>query len=97
MKKILVLTLTLVMISFASQAQLRSGGRFQKRGLASRQYSMGERMELRKDAMRYNMIKRRAGRDGVVTPMERRRLRHARREGCRDAFRFKHNRRRRVI
>lgn len=97
MKKILVLSLTLVMISFAASAQVRPGARFQKRPLASRQFTMGERMEVRKDAMRLQMTKRRAGRDGVVTPMERRRIRHARCETRRDAFRFKHNGRRRVI
>jgi hypothetical protein len=92
MKKITVLSLVLVMLSFAASAQLRPGLRPH-----SRQLSRPEKMEIRKDVVRYQMIKRQAGRDGVITPMERKRLRRAKCEVRRDAFRFKHNNRRRVI
>jgi hypothetical protein len=95
MKKITVLSLILVMLSFAASAQVRPGLRQNKRN--NRQFTRPEKMELRKDVVRYKMMKNRAGRDGVVTPMERRRLRHAKCETRRDAFRFKHNGRRRVI
>ena len=97
MKKLFVLSLTLVLISFAASAQLRTGGRFQKRNLAGRQITPVERLELRKDAMRYHVTKKRVNRDGIVTPMEHRRVRKAKCEMRRDAFRFRHNPRRRVI
>jgi hypothetical protein len=87
MKKIAVLSLTLVLLSVAASAQLRPGNRNHKvrtqRGVNSGQFTRPEKMEL--------------NRDGVVGPIERKRLRHARCEGRRDAVRFKHNGRRRVI
>jgi hypothetical protein len=99
MKKITVLSLILVLLSFAASAQLRSGGRLNlnKERRENRRITPFERKELRKDAVRYHMMKRKASRDGVIGPIERRKLRHARCEGRRDAFRFKHNGRRRVI
>lgn len=92
MKKITVLSLILVMLSFAASAQLRPGLRQH-----NRQFTRSEKMELRRDAVRLQMMKRQTGRDGVVTPIERRRLHRAKCEARRDAFRFKHNNRRRVI
>lgn len=96
MKKILVLGLILLIFSVAVSAQ-RSRGSFPNIRPNNNQLSWGEKQELRKDAIHYHMIKRRATRDGVVTPFERRKLRKAKCEGRRDLFRFKHNGRRRLI
>jgi hypothetical protein len=92
MKKITVLSLLLVLLSFAASAQLRPGLRPYKH-----QLTRPEKMEIRRDVARYQMLKRQVGRDGVVTPMERRRLHRAKCEVRRDVFRFKHNNRRKVI
>jgi len=95
MKKITVLSFILVLFSVAASAQVRPGIRQHNR--VNRQFTRPEKMELRRDVARYRIIKRQAGRDGIVTPMERRRLHRAKCETRRDAFRFKHNGRRRVI
>ena len=96
MKKIIALSLILIIFSAAASAQ-RPRGTFPNIRSNNNQLSWGEKKELRKNAMRYHIIKRRATRDGVVTPFERKKLRRAKCEGRRDLFRFKHNSRRRVI
>ena len=100
MKKILVFSLILGFISTAALAQ-RPRGTFPNTRpnirLNSNQLTWGERKGLRKDAVRYHRMKRRAGRDGVVTPIERRKLRRAKCDTRRDLVRFKHNGRRRII
>jgi hypothetical protein len=63
----------------------------------NRQITLPERLELRKDAYRFESLQRRSRRDGVVTPLERRRLFKAKRETRTDRFRFRHNGRRRLI
>ena len=97
MKKILVFSLLLVFISAAASAQVRSRGTFPNARLNNNQLTWGEKKELRKDAFRYHMMKRKAGRDGIVTPFERRKLRRAKCDSRRDLVRFKHNGRRKVI
>lgn len=101
MKKILALSLILIVLSAAASAQAGPGSPFRKhrmqRGFKNGQITRSERFELRKDAVRYQITKRRATRDGIVTPFERKKLRKAKCEGRRDLFRFKHNGRRRVI
>jgi hypothetical protein len=97
MKKILVFSLALVLISAAASAQIRPRGPFPKFEPGNNQLSRGEKKELRKDAVRYRMMKRRAGQDGIVTPFERRRLHREKCEARHELFRFKHNRRRRLI
>ena len=101
MKKIVALSLILIVLSFAASAQGGFGKGFRKhrleRGFNSGQINRPERMELRKDALRYEMLERKTRRDGVVTPFERKRLRKAKCEDRRDLFRAKHNRRRRMI
>ena len=101
MKKILVFSLLLVFISAAASAQAGPGSRFRKqgvqRGFNQGQLSRPEKMELRKDVFRNQILKRRVRRDGVVTPIERKRLHRAKCDTRRDAFRFSHNSRRRVI
>lgn len=96
MKKIIGLSLVLVLLSVAASAQTNLRKKA-ARNCTRNRVTAGERAELRQDAVRYKMLQRRAKRDGVVTPIERRRVQKARVEVRRDAFRFKHNARRRVI
>lgn len=101
MKKILVFSLLLVLVSAAASAQAGPGSRFRKqgiqRGFSQGQLSRPEKMELRKDVFRNQLLKHKARRDGIVTPIERRRLKRAKCDTRRDVFRFRHNGRRRVI
>ena len=101
MKKILTFSLLLVLISAAASAQVGQDSRFRKRpvqrGFSNGQFTRPERFELRKDHFRYNLMQRKAHRDGIVTPFERRRLYMIRQHNRRDLFRFRHNRFRRVI
>jgi hypothetical protein len=93
MKKILIFSLIFVITSAAASAQVRSQGIFPD----NKQLTRHERKELRRDMARNHFIKRRAERDGVVTPMERRRIRRSKCDTRRDLFRFRHNGRRRLI
>jgi hypothetical protein len=97
MKKILVFSLFFGLISAAASAQVRVRVTSPNVRLNSNQLAWGEKRELRKDAVRYRMIKRKVGRDGIVTPIERRKLRRAKCDTRRDLIRFKHNGRRRII
>jgi hypothetical protein len=101
MKKFLVFSLLLILISAAASAQTVSGSRFRKqgiqRGFNQGQFTRTEKFELRKDLFRDQRLKRRARRDGIVTPMERRRLHRAKCDARRDRVRSRHNRRRRMI
>jgi hypothetical protein len=100
MKKILSISLVLILLSAAASAQ-RPGNNIRRhsvrQGFSNGQITRGERFELRKDAVRYKAAQHHARRDGVVTPLERRRIHKLRCETRRDAFRFKHNGRRRLI
>ena len=101
MKKFLVFSLILVFISAAASAQTGPGSRFRKQGI-QRGFNQGhltrpEKMELRKDVYRSQILQRRARRDGIVTPFERRRINRSKCDTRRDAFRFRHNGRRRLI
>jgi len=112
MKKIVVFSLLFGLISTAALAQrprvispnvrpnVRPNARPNARPnirLNNNQLTWGEKKELRKDAVRYHAMKRRAGRDGRITPIERRKLRRAKCDTRRDLVRFKHNGRRRII
>jgi hypothetical protein len=101
MKKILVFSLILILISAAASAQAGPGSRFRKqgtqRGFNQGQLTRPEKFELRKDVFRTRIMQRRARRDGVITPIERRRIHRSKCDTRRDAFRFNHNGRRRVI
>lgn len=96
MKKILVFSLILVFISASASAQAGPGSRFRKQGI-QRQLTRPEKFELRKDIYRTQILQRRARRDGIVTPIERRMIHRSKCDTRRDAFRFKHNGRRRII
>lgn len=98
MKKILSLSFILVLTATVSFAQQGYGDRFRKQrttqSLRGGQITGLERLELRKDLVRQNMIQRHARKDGVVTPFEKVRIHRAKCNTRRDAFRFKHNGRR---
>ena len=91
MKKIIIFSLILVLTSMAASAQSRGNG------LRKGQLTRTEKMELRKDVFRNEVIRKRAHRDGVITPMERRRIHRSRCDTRRDLNRSRHNSRRRVI
>jgi hypothetical protein len=101
MKKLFTLGLILVLLSVTASAQRGQGDRFRRHrmtnGFYSGQLTRPERFELRKDQFRYKTSQRRARRDGIVTPFERRRLHKIKQHGRRDQFRFRHNGHRRVI
>lgn len=101
MKRFLTLGFILVLLSVTASAQQGPGNRFRRQrmtnGFNNGQLTRPERFELRKDEFRYKTSQRRARRDGIVTPFERRRLHKIRQHGRRDQFRFRHNGRRRVI
>jgi hypothetical protein len=92
MKKILVFSLILVLVSAAASAQARPGI-----GARKGQISRPEKFELRKDVSRSLILRKRAHRDGVITPFERRRIHRAKCDTRRDLTRFRHDRHRRII
>lgn len=100
MKKIFALSFLVMILTVAASAQ-GPRERFQKHrireGFRSGQLTRPERFELRKDQFRYQNMQRRVHRDGVVTPIERRRLHKQKAENRRERFRYMHNRQRRVI
>jgi len=100
MKKLLALTFILMSFSFATSAQVIRE-RVQKHrireGFRNGQLTRPERFELRKDQFRYQNMQHRVHRDGIVTPIERRRLHKQKAENRREQFRYMHNRQRRVI
>lgn len=96
MKKIVTLSLIMILVSFAASAQVRAKGRMVGRKCATvRNITPFERHNLRKDVMRQRTAQRIAKRDGVVTPIERVRIHRLKADTRRDAFRYSHNNRRR--
>ena len=95
MKQLFVLVLLTLALSVAGTAQ-RPGERFQRQRL--RVSALGaERVDIQRDLLRYDRMERRAHRDGVVTPMERKKLRKKKMENRRELIRYRHNRIRKVI
>jgi len=97
MKKIVTLSIILALISVAASAQVSVRKHRPGRNCTRNQITVGERVALRQDVLRYKMVQRRSQRDGIVTPFEQRRIQRAKTEIRRDAFRFRHNPRRRLI
>ncbi len=101
MKKILILSLIVAFTTITVSAQRGPGDRFRQlrihQGVRSGDITRMERLHLRKDAVRLNMVQRNARRDGVVTPAERVRIHRLKADSRRDMFRFRHNGRQRVI
>jgi hypothetical protein len=87
MKRIFFLAMILTLMTTVAFAQRVSPNRSE--------LSRGEVNHLRVDQRHYIDARRKARRDGVVTPTEQRRLRMIRKHERRDLYRFKHNKRRR--
>ena len=100
MKKILILGAVFALFTTAASAQLRSDAvqrhRIEK-GFQSGQLTRGEKFKLKKDHGKYAKAKRKALRDGRLTPMEKRKLNAMKRHNSRKTFAMKHNHRRRVF
>ena len=100
MKKLFVLGafLTFVIISASAQGPRdRVNHQRIERGFDRGQLSRPEKFRLNRNEARFKHERRRAARDGRITPSERRRLHHMRRHNRHETFRFKHNGRRRLI
>lgn len=100
MKKILVLGVVFALFTVAASAQT-GRDRIRKhrieRGFETGQLTRGEKYRLHKNQMQYRFERRRAVRDGRISPMEQRRLHKMRVHDRRETFRYKHNMRKRVI
>lgn len=100
MKKIVAFSLVFTLLSVAVLAQ-GPGDKLRHQNINESfkkgQLTRGERFELRKNQARYHTMKRRAHRDGRVTPYERRKLHKTKAHNRRETFRFKHNRRHRML
>ena len=101
MKKILIPAIAILLISATGSAQQAGDNRVQnlriESGVRSGKLNRVERARIRKDQFRYKMEQKKARRDGVVTPGEKRKLNMMKRKNNRQLFRMKHNRRNRVI
>jgi hypothetical protein len=100
MKKLFVLGVILTLLAASATAQ-RGGDRTRyqriERGFDNGQLTRPEKFRLQRNETRLRVEKRRALRDGRVTPRERRRLNKIQRHERRQIFRLKHNSRRRLI
>jgi len=100
MKKILMLSVLLALLSAAASAQ-NSAERLRKhrimQGIRKGQLTRAEVFDLRKSHLRHKMAKHRALRDGYMTPQEKRRLMMQNQKMRRELFIKKHNARRRLI
>jgi hypothetical protein len=95
MKKILTIGLILFLVAGSATAQdFRHNYRDRFR---DSRLTVPELRELQRDQFRYNMARRRAIQDGMVTPIERLRLHKMKAQNRREAFRFRHNRSCRLI
>ncbi|HEX7903695.1 MAG TPA: hypothetical protein VF487_07445 [Chitinophagaceae bacterium] len=99
MKKLIALSVMMVVLSIAVSAQIAERTRKHsiRHEFRTGDLTRPEAVELRRDQLQYNTMQRRAKRDGIVTPYERRKLHRTKVHNRREAFRFKHNRQRRVI
>jgi len=97
MKKITALSLLLILFSVAASAQRGIGIRNHPQRFNNGQITRFEKIQLKRDLVRSNMVQQNVRRDGVVTPLEKRRVHKAKCKTRRDAFRFRHNGRNRVI
>ena len=102
MKKILFLGFILTLIfSVSASAQITEGRHLrhqrEMQGFRSGELNRFEMRRLHHDEFRYHMARRRAHRDGRVSPFERRHLNKMRRHDRRELYRFRHNRFHRVI
>ena len=101
MKKILILGLCVVLLTTVAGAQARPGDRFRhqriREGFRDGQINRAERFRLHRNEARFRIARKHARRDGVVSPMERRRMLKMKRHQRHEIFRYKHNNRRRIM
>lgn len=97
MKKITALSLILILFSVAASAQHGIGIRNHTQRFNNGQITRFEKIQLKRDLVRSNIVQHNVRRDGVITPLEKRRVHKAKCKTRRDAFRFRHNGRNRVI
>lgn len=96
MKKIVLLSLVLSLFTFSADAQLRPY-RTRTSPLSRSTITLREAMNMRRDHQRYKMARFRAQRDGVITPVEKRKLRKMKRHERRQFFWYRHNGNRRIL
>ncbi|MBM3415909.1 MAG: hypothetical protein FJY20_05575 [Bacteroidetes bacterium] len=93
MKKIFPVLIFFLLLTVAVQAQ-RGLRHYRTRVDGITRF---ERWQLQRDNLQFRIAQRNAERDGVVTPFERRKICKLKQKTRRDAFRFRHNSRNRVI
>ena len=101
MKKILFLALILTLFAAAASAQVTDRHRYrhqrETQTFHRRELTRPELRRLHHDQLRLKIARRRAHRDGRITPLERRRLHQMQKHQRRALYRARHNNRRRVI
>ncbi len=101
MKKILALGVFFALFTVAASAQRNETGLRDKqrihRGFESGQLTRGERFKLHQNDRQYNRTERRFKHDGKLNRYEKKRLNKMKRHDRHQTFRYKHNRRHRVI
>jgi hypothetical protein len=97
MKKILAISFVMLLISAVTNAQSGTRRYRTRESGFGTSISGPEKSQLRRDVFRYRTARRSAGRDGRIGPLERRKLHKMRCRTRRDAVRFRHNGRNRLI
>lgn len=100
MKKILLLSSLFALFTIAASAQHGSDLRQRERihhGVHSGQLTRAEKFKLNKSQANYRHAKRKALRDGRLTPMEKRRLYAMKQHNRRETSRYMHNGRKRMF
>jgi hypothetical protein len=99
--KIILAGLFLTLFTVAASAQIRHSERLNNnrfhQGVRNGEITRHEARELRKDRFQLRRTQCLARRDGIVGPLERKRIHRLKREQRRDFIRFNHNRQRRFI
>ncbi len=100
MKKILFVAVVFALFTTAASAQRGHNAVTHHRvqqGFQSGQLTRGEKARLHRNQTAYRHERRKALRDGRLTPAEKRRLAHIRKYDSRRIYAMKHNGRRRVF
>jgi hypothetical protein len=87
MNKILACCLVLLLLSAAAGAQRTLAARNTNRA----QMIRIERIQMHRDQLRLKLFERNARRDGIITPMERKRIIRAKRKNRVHRYRFRYN------
>lgn len=95
MKKILVLGLVLALFTATASAQKGFDRERKHRDFSTHQLTRGEKFKLHKNRVQYRKMEHRFKRDGRISPAERKQLYKMKKHDRRDAYRLKHNNRKR--